>query len=122
MIGLGDSRKASGVLHSFSGDLDLAEWTLELGFHVGVSGPVTYKKSEQLKQVVHQIDLDRLLIETDAPFLTPSPHRGRRNEPAYVRLVAEEVARQREGDVADIARRTSDNAYSLFQRLPQQEA
>ena len=121
MIGLGDSRGVTGVLHSFSGDLDLAEWAIDLGFHVGISGPVTYNKNQELRKIARQVEFDRLLIETDAPFLTPSPHRGKRNEPAHVRLVAEEVARQRECDVDSVAQRTSDNAHILFQRLPRQE-
>jgi TatD DNase family protein len=120
MIGLGDSRGITGVMHSFSGDLDLAEWAIDLGFHVGISGPVTYNKNHELKKVVRQVGFDRLLIETDAPFLAPSPHRGQRNEPAYVCLVAEEVARQRECDVISVAQRTSDNALTLFHRLPRQ--
>ena len=118
MIGLEDSRGVSGVLHSFSGDLDLAEWAMGLGFYVGITGPVTFKKSQDMKQVARQIDFGRLLIETDAPFLAPSPLRGRRNEPAHVRLVAQEVARLRGCDLTTVARRTSENAQTLFQRLP----
>jgi len=118
MIGLGDSRGVTGVMHSFSGDLDLAEWTVDLGFYVGISGPVTYNKNHELKKIVRQVTFDRLLIETDAPFLPPSPHRGQRNEPAFVCLVAEEIARQRECDVSDVALRTNDNALTLFHRLP----
>jgi TatD DNase family protein len=118
MIGLGDSHGVTGVMHSFSGDLDLAEWTVDLGFYVGISGPVTYNKNHELRKIVRQVTFDRLLIETDAPFLPPSPHRGRRNEPAFVCLVAKEIARQRECEVSDVAQRTSDNAFTLFHRLP----
>jgi TatD DNase family protein len=120
MIGLEDSRGAKGVLHSFSGDLDLAEWAIDLGYYIGISGPVTFKKSQDTKEVAGQIDFNRLLIETDAPFLAPSPHRGRRNEPAFVRLVAEEVANQRKCDPASVAQRTGQNARALFDRLPTQ--
>jgi TatD DNase family protein len=70
-----------------------------------------------MKRVASEIDFDRLLVETDAPFLAPSPHRGRRNEPAYVRLVAEEVAQQREWDLESVAQQTSRNARMLFTRL-----
>jgi TatD DNase family protein len=121
MIGLGDSRGVTGVMHSFSGDLDLAEWTVDLGFYVGISGPVTYNKNHELRKIVRQVAFDRLLIETDAPFLPPSPHRGQRNEPAFVCLVAEEIARQRECEVCKVAQRTNDNALTLFHRLPRQE-
>ena len=121
MIGLGDSRGITGVMHSFSGDFDLAEWAVELGFYVGISGPVTYNKNQELKTIARRLPFDRLLIETDAPFLPPVPHRGQRNEPAYVSLVAEEIARQRACDVNDVAQRTSENALTLFHRLPREE-
>lgn len=118
MTGLEDAQGTVGVLHSFSGDLDLAEWALDLGFYVGISGPVTFKKSRDMKEVARQIDFERLLVETDAPFLTPHPYRGRRNEPAHVRLVAQEVARLRGCDLARVAQQTTHNAQTLFGRLP----
>lgn len=118
MIGLEDSNGVSGVLHSFSGDLDLAKWAIDLGFYVGISGPVTFNKSENLKTVARQIDLERLLVETDAPFLAPLPHRGRRNEPAFVRIVAQQVAELRGCDLTSVARHTTENARTLFRRLP----
>jgi TatD DNase family protein len=117
MIGLEDSRGVSGVLHSFSGDLDLAEWAIDLGFYIGITGPVTFKKSQEFKTVARQIDFKRLLIETDAPFLTPTPYRGRRNEPAHVHIVAQEIARLRGHDLPVVAQQTSENARTLFQRL-----
>jgi TatD DNase family protein len=107
----------TGVLHSFSGDLELAEWTLELGFYVGITGPVTFPKSGQTKEVAQKIDFERLLIETDAPFLTPHPYRGKRNEPALVRLVAQEIAQLRGCSLEDVALRTTQNAQTLFRRL-----
>jgi TatD DNase family protein len=126
MIALEDSQGVTGVLHSFSGDLDLAEWAVDLGFYVGITGPVTFEQSRDMKEaacaslveVARRIDFERLLVETDAPFLTPSPHQGRRNEPAYVRLVAQEVAQLRGCDLDSVARRTTENAQTLFQRLP----
>ena len=117
MVGLGDSRGVTGVLHSFSGDLGLAEWAIDLGFFIGVSGPVTFKKSQATKRVARQIDFERLLVETDAPFLAPAPYRGKRNEPAFVTIVAEEVAQLRESDLTRVALRTSENARTLFRRL-----
>jgi len=104
----------TGVVHSFSGDATLAERVLELGFFIGVSGPVTYQNAGQLRKVVRAVPLERLLIETDAPYLTPHPHRGRRNEPAYVRWVAEAVAETRNLTVSQAGAHTSANARTLF--------
>ncbi len=117
MTGLEDSPGLLGVLHSFSGDLDLAQWAVELGFYVGITGPVTFKKARELQTVAREIDLDHLLIETDAPYLTPHPYRGQRNAPAHVRLVAQQIAQLRDCDLVDVARHTSQNAHTLFQRL-----
>jgi TatD DNase family protein len=117
MIALEDSRGINGVLHAFSGDLALAEWAVDLGFHIGIAGPVTFKKSKDLKEIARRVDFERLLIETDAPFLAPHPYRGRRNEPAYVGLVAHEVAQLRECALDDVAQRSARNARSLFPRL-----
>jgi TatD DNase family protein len=100
-----------------SGDVELVEWAVDLGFYVGVTGPVTFAKSYHLKDVARQIDSARLLLETDAPFLAPQPHRGQRNEPAYVAIVAREVAQLRGCDLSVLAQRTSENAQALFQRL-----
>jgi TatD DNase family protein len=74
-----------GVLHTFSGDMAMAERAIDLGFYISISGPVTYKSARQLPEIVRTLPLDRLLVETDCPFLAPHPHRGKRNEPAYVR-------------------------------------
>jgi TatD DNase family protein len=122
MVGVGDAHGIIGVLHSFSGDLGLAEWAIDLGYYIGISGPVTFRKSQALKTVAQQIDAERLLIETDAPFLAPSPHRGKRNEPAFVRIVAQEIAQLRGDGLTNVAQRTSENARTLFQRLPARDA
>ena len=82
----------AGVLHSFSGDVILAERALAMGFYIGISGPVTYQNADRLREVVRAVPLERLLVETDAPYLTPHPQRGQRNEPANVRWVAQAVA------------------------------
>jgi len=119
MIALEDSPGVTGVLHSFSGDLDLAEWAVDLGYYVGITGPVTFKKSHDMQAVARRIDFERLLVETDAPFLAPVPHRGRRNEPAHVRIVAQEIARLRNCDLDQVTRRTGENARTLFRRLPE---
>ncbi len=103
-----------GVLHTFSGDRAMAEQAIELGFCISISGPVTYKNADRLVDVVQHVPLDRLLVETDCPFLTPHPYRGRRNEPAHVRLVAERIATLREMAFEELARATTANAERLF--------
>lgn len=114
--GLATSPLASrvGVLHTFSGDLSMAERAMALGFYISISGPVTYKNARQLPEIVSALPLDRLLVETDCPFLTPHPHRGKRNEPAYVRLVAERIAALRGIPFDDLAEATTANAKRLF--------
>ena len=103
-----------GVLHTFSGDRAMAERAIGLGFYISISGPVTYKNAARLGEVVRHAPLDRLLVETDCPFLTPQPYRGRRNEPAYVRLVAERIATLRGMAFEDLAKATTANAERLF--------
>jgi TatD DNase family protein len=103
-----------GVLHTFSGDRAMAERAIDLGFYISISGPVTYKNARRLPGVVAALPLDRLLVETDCPFLAPHPHRGERNEPAYVRLVAERVAALRGMALDDLASATTANARRLF--------
>jgi TatD DNase family protein len=103
-----------GVFHCFSGDLALAQAAIELGFFIGVDGPITYRNARKLPAIVKALPLDRLLVETDAPFLTPHPHRGQRNEPAYVRLVAQKVANLKNLPLEEIARTTTANAQTLF--------
>jgi TatD DNase family protein len=103
-----------GVLHTFSGDLSMAERAMEAGFYISISGPVTYHNARQLPDIVRALPLDRLLIETDCPFLAPHPYRGKRNEPAYVRLVAEQVATLKGVSLDELARATTANAQRLF--------
>jgi TatD DNase family protein len=103
-----------GVIHSFLGDRALAETFLDLGFHLGIGGPVTFPKNGALRDAVRSIPLERILLETDCPYLTPVPYRGRRNEPAYVRYVAEAVAELKGLSVDDVAERTTVNVESLF--------
>jgi TatD DNase family protein len=103
-----------GVLHCFSGDLAMAHEAIELGFYISIAGPVTFKNARRLRELVRQLPLEKLLIETDCPYLTPHPHRGKRNEPAYVKLVAQEVARTKGLSLAEVARITLDNARALF--------
>lgn len=104
----------NGVVHSFLGDPPLARSFIELGLHLGIGGPITYPRNDALRDAVRQAPLERLVVETDCPYLPPVPHRGARNEPAYVRLVVEAVAALRNTTPDEIARATTENAISLF--------
>jgi TatD DNase family protein len=110
------SRLAShpGVLHSFSGDQETALQGIDLGFSIGLTGPVTFKNAAQLQAVVARLPLENLLIETDAPFLAPHPRRGQRNEPAYVSLTAEKIADLHNQPFEVVAEKTTENAKRLF--------
>ncbi len=103
-----------GVLHSFNGNLDTAQKVLALNFYIGVTGPVTYKNADEKRQIIRQLPLERLLIETDAPFLAPVPQRGKRNEPAYVRHIADKIGEIHSKSPAEIAAVTTANADRLF--------
>ena len=103
-----------GVLHSFNGNLETAQKALELNFFIGVTGPVTYKNADKKRDIIRQIPLDKLLIETDAPFLTPVPHRGERNEPAFVCHIADKIGEIHSKSPAEIAALTTANAARLF--------
>lgn len=103
-----------GVLHSFMQERTVAEDALASGFYLGFSGPLTYKKSIMLRQVAASVPADRVLVETDAPFLTPHPLRSHRNEPAYVQHVAEKLAEVRDESMDAIAEQTTANATRLF--------
>lgn len=110
-MGKGDRK---GVIHCFSGDLALAQAFMDLGYYISIPGTVTYKTATITQQVAASLPLDRLLVETDAPFLTPVPNRGRRNEPLFVTYTAREVARLRGLELAEVARQTTQNAAYLF--------
>ena len=107
-------RPYAGVLHAFGGDVALAERAYSWNFLLGIAGPVTFKNARQMHELVPQLRADRLLIETDAPYLTPHPYRGKRNEPGYVALVAEKVAQLTATSLADVAQRTSALALAFF--------
>jgi TatD DNase family protein len=106
-----------GVIHCFSGDTDLAMTLIDLGYYISIPGTVTYKKASQIKEVACSLPLERMLVETDAPFLAPEPKRGKRNEPLFVTFTAREIARLREIDFEEVALQTTQNALRLF-RLP----
>jgi len=103
-----------GVLHSFSGSLETARKAILLGFHIGVTGPVTFKNAVKRQEIIASLPLESLLIETDAPFLAPVPKRGQRNEPAFVTFTAEKLATLYSISVDEIAGMTSSNAARLF--------
>lgn len=102
------------VLHCYSGSVEMAREFLKLGCYLGVDGPLTFKNAAKTVKVVREIPLDRLLVETDAPYMAPVPMRGRRNEPAFVRFVAEKVAELRGLTLADVARQTTANACAVY--------
>jgi TatD DNase family protein len=106
--------EAGGVMHCFSGSWEMARQCLNLGFYISLAGPVTYKNAHTPKEVARLVPLDRLLIETDAPYLTPEPHRGKRNEPAYILAIAKEIAEIRKLTLAELAAATTANAKRLF--------
>lgn len=103
-----------GVMHCFTEDWDTAIRALELGFYISFSGIVTFKNAISLQEVARQVPLDRLLLETDSPYLAPIPYRGKPNQPAYVRHVAEFVADLRDMNLTDLAAATTENFYRLF--------
>jgi TatD DNase family protein len=103
-----------GVLHSFSGGLEEAKIAIDLGFYIGITGPITYKNAERLREVISAIPLNKMLLETDAPFLAPHPHRGKRNEPRFIPIIAGKIAELLGVTQEHIARITTDNARHLF--------
>lgn len=104
-----------GVLHSFSGNIEQSEQATAMKFFVGVTGPITFKNANLLREVILDVDLNQILIETDAPFLSPHPYRGKRNEPVRVKIVADRVAELRGISNDELAKRTYNNAARLFE-------
>lgn len=105
---------ARGILHCYSGDVELAREFIKMGFLISLAGPLTFKNSKTTKRVALEIPLEHLLIETDAPYLAPEPFRGKRNEPAYVRYVAEEIAKIKNIDYEEVIRETNSNFKKMF--------
>jgi TatD DNase family protein len=106
--------EAGGVMHCFTETWEVAEAALAMGFHISFSGIVTFKNAQALRDVARRVPLDRMLVETDSPYLAPVPHRGKPNQPAFVRHVAEEIARLRGIAFDEVARRTTENFFRLF--------
>lgn len=109
--------RVKGVIHCFSGSSWLAQKALDLGWNLSFSGILTFKKAEELRQICIATPLDRLHVETDAPYLAPVPHRGKKNQPAYVIHTAEKVAELKGVDLEELARQTRQNALQMFPRL-----
>lgn len=108
--------KFKGIIHCFSTSFDLAEKAMDMGLYISISGIVTFKRSEELREMVKKIPLDKLLVETDSPFLAPVPYRGKTNEPAYTKYVAQCIADIKGIDLKEVAEKTTDNFFELFSK------
>lgn len=107
----------TGVIHSFSDNYQMAKQFIDQGYYIGIGGPVTFKNGHNQKEVVANIDLSKLVIETDGPYLTPTPFRGKRNEPAYLTYILEQIASIREEEVQTVATTIYENSVKLFKGL-----
>jgi TatD DNase family protein len=112
----GKAELCGGVIHCFTEDMAFAQAAMELGFYISISGIVTFRQATELKEVVKQLPLDRLLIETDSPYLAPVPHRGKENQPAYVVEVAAYIAQLKGLSISEVAQSTTKNFENLFLR------
>lgn len=108
------AKEVGGIMHCFSGSPEIAQECVEMNFYISLGGPVTFKNARKPKEVAEVIPLNKLLIETDCPYLAPHPYRGKRNEPSYVKLVAEQIAEIKQLSVEEVARATTENAKKLF--------
>jgi TatD DNase family protein len=108
------AKKVGGVMHCFSGDIDLMNACLKMNFMIGLGGPVTFKNARLSKEIAQSVPLEALLIETDSPYLAPHPYRGKRNEPGYVSIIAEEIASLRGMSLEELADTTHRNTVRLF--------
>ncbi|SEN82460.1 TatD DNase family protein [Mesobacillus persicus] len=106
--------EVGGIMHCYSGSVEIAKECIDMNFYISLGGPVTFKNAKKPKEVAEAIPLERLLIETDCPYLAPHPYRGKRNEPAYVKLVAEQIAELKGISYEEVAKATTENAKKLF--------
>lgn len=109
-----DAGEIGGIMHCYSGSLEIAKRCMDMNFYISFGGPVTFKNAKRPKEVAVEIPMDRLLIETDCPFLSPHPLRGKRNESSYVKYIAEQIADLKGISLEELAQKTSDNAFRLF--------
>jgi len=112
-----DKGAFTGVLHCFSSGAALAHAAIEIGFYISFSGIITFNKSEELREIAKSVPLSRILVETDSPYLAPTPFRGKTNEPAFTRYVCEKVAEIKQVELAEMARQTRQNTYDLFSKI-----
>lgn len=110
-----NASEVGGIMHCFGGSVETAKECIDMNFYISLGGPVTFKNAKKPKEVATEIPLENLLIETDCPYLTPHPFRGKRNEPSYVSLVAEEIARLKDIPVEEVQQVTFENACKVFQ-------
>ncbi len=103
-----------GIFHCFTGDLELAERVMDLGLYLALGGIITFNNADNLRRTVSDIPLKKILLETDCPFLTPHPYRGQRNEPSYVKYVAEKIAEIKDISLSEVAKRTTENAKKVY--------
>ncbi|MFY4777216.1 TatD family hydrolase [Metabacillus sp. RGM 3146] len=108
------AEEVGGIMHCFTGSIEIAMQCIDMNFYISLGGPVTFKNAKKPKEVAAEVPMERLLIETDCPYLTPHPFRGKRNEPGYVRYVAEEIAKLRGITVEEVGRQTTENAKKFF--------
>lgn len=109
-----DAHEVGGIMHCYNDSVDYVQICLDMNFYISLGGPVTFKNAPLPKEVATDVPLDRLLIETDAPFLAPHPNRGKRNEPAFVKFVAEEIAKLRGMTLEELGKSTTQNAFKVF--------
>jgi TatD DNase family protein len=108
------AEECGGIIHCFSGDYEMAKVCMDMGFYISIPGTITFKNAESFREIVKKIPLDSLLVETDAPFLTPEPFRGKRNEPSYVRYTAQKVAEIKKVSFDKVAEATTENALRVY--------
>ncbi len=109
-----NAKECGGVIHCFSGDYEMAKACMDMGFYISIPGSITFKNAESFREIVKRIPLESLLVETDAPFITPEPFRGKRNEPSYVRYTAQKVAEVKRTSFEKVAEVTSENALRVY--------
>ena len=109
-----NASEVGGIMHCYSGSIEVAEQCMDMNFYISFGGPVTFKNAKKPKEVAAVVPIEKLLIETDCPYLTPHPYRGKRNEPSYVKYIAEQIAQLKGLTVEEVAQKTSENAKKLF--------
>ncbi|NEU32531.1 TatD family hydrolase [bacterium LRH843] len=109
-----NASEVGGIMHCFGGSVETANQCIDMNFYISLGGPVTFKNAKRPKEVAKAVSIDRLLIETDCPYLAPDPYRGKRNEPSYVKLVAKQIAELRGISYEELAAKTTENAKKLF--------